>query len=166
MLFPHPRPIVNKKTAMNLDELRQNLTESQAAFLALLAATDEADLYKSEGDEWTVAETLVHMCEARTFYADAIGQLHKNPGMTIGRDLSHERRVGAIAEFGGADSAEIHNQLTTSHQAILTMLNAMTEADLNIKGHHPTMGERTVGEFIERFLVSHEKAHVQQASAI
>ena len=92
---------------MILDSIKTQLQESQAAFLDILDRADAAVLYQRSGDEWTLAEVLVHMAEARTFYADAIGQLHANPGITIGRDLTHTGRTQTIIKRGNDNSAEI-----------------------------------------------------------
>ena len=151
---------------MNLPQIKTQLQATQAAFLDILAQADDATLYGRNGDEWTLAETLVHIAEARTFYAEEIGRLHANPGITIGRGLTHAGRTQQIIDHGRDSSADIEAQLTTSHNRVNATLAKMQDSDLStIIGGHETWGDHTLGEFIGRYFVAHDQLHVQQAQA-
>ena len=107
------------------------------------------------------------MCEARTFFAAAMTRLHADRGGNIGRDLTHEGRTGAVVEHGRDNSAEITANLVTSHNAVMHSLSAMTDDDLaTIRGDHPAWGNLPLGEFIARYFVGHDQAHVAQAQAL
>ena len=151
---------------MTLDQIKTDLHKTQSAFLDILDCADNTTLYQRNGDEWTLAEVLVHMAEARTFYAHAIAQLHANPGITIGRDLTHAGRTQTIVERGGDSSAEIRAQLITSYNHMNATLNQMQDSALStIIGNHEKWGEHTLGEFIGRYFIGHDKLHVNQAMA-
>lgn len=152
---------------MTLDQIKTDLQTTQAAFLDILNRVDDTTLYRRSGDEWTLAEVLVHMAEARTFYAHAIGQLHANPGIMIGRDLSHAGRTQTIVKHGKDSSAEIQARLIESYNRVNATLDQMQDSALStIIGNHETWGEHSLGEFIGRYFVGHDKVHVQQAAQL
>ena len=149
----------------DLTVMLNELAESQHAFLKLLGQANEQRLYQHPDDEgWTAAMALVHIAEARQFFAGEIQKILATPGVTVGRTMDDPHRLQTIADHGHASPADIRRKLTTSYEQIIKTLNGLSVADLTLNIEHVTLGPHTLAEFIQRFLVGHDRAHVQQVS--
>jgi len=150
-----------------VNELRSNLQHSQADFLAILERADGRQLYQRPADEgWTLAEVLVHIAEARQFYAAETQKGLDKLNIPIGRHTDHPQRLQNITDHSRDEPAVIRQRLVESHQRILAVLDRMTETDLKEQVENVRLGPQTLAEFVGRFLVSHDQTHVEQAQTI
>jgi uncharacterized damage-inducible protein DinB len=146
-----------------LDELRQ----TQEAFLDILSrANDEVLYHRPAPDSWTLAEALVHIGEARRFFAGETQKVLAAPGAKVGRTPEDPRRLQNIEDHGHDTLAEVRQEMIASHEAVIQALSGMSHDDLQLKGEHIRLGPHTLAEFIQRFLVGHDRMHVEQATAL
>src|SRR6266436_9131022 len=82
-------------------EMLADLHESQQALLTFLDQADDTSLYRRFiAEEWTLAENLVHVAEARQFFTGEVHKVLATPGASIGRGLDHPGRLQTIVEHG------------------------------------------------------------------
>ena len=150
----------------SLSQMQDNLRQSQAELLQILDSVTDAALHQPHGEEnWSVAVMLAHLTEARPHMSGQAVNVVKNPGLSVGRPLDDEKRVEAIISAQRTDLSREHlkQQLLDSHQVMLQLLDSLNAADLQIPCKHVRFGEMTLGEFMQRTLVEHDQAHIEQA---
>jgi uncharacterized damage-inducible protein DinB len=142
--------------------------QTQQAFLDILSRIDESALYRRPpGEEnWTLAESLAHITEARQFWSDEVVKVLATPGAQVGRTLDHPGRQQAVKEHGHASLDALRRRFVTSYEYVVKTLSQITEQDLQLSCEHIAAGPLTVAGFIQRFLVEHDRSHVAQAQAL
>lgn len=146
-----------------LDEMKASLAASQAEYERLLDGVNEATLHaRPLPNEWTMAENLVHMANARTFFVGETRRVLAEPGTRMGRTVDDVGRLQAIALHGGDSQAAIREAMQTTHATQMQLFNDLQPADLQVMGVHVKRGPQTLGAFVHHFLVEHNEAHVQQ----
>lgn len=149
-----------------LAEIIADLRRSQQAFMDILRQVDDDLLYRRPDDEgWTLAENLAHIAEARQFFVDETRKVLASPGISMGRTVDHPGRLQNIVDHAHDSLDAIRRRLITSHENVLQLLGEMRPADLELAGEHVRYGRQTLAEFIRRFMVEHDRLHVQQAQA-
>lgn len=151
-----------------LSKMVAELDQTQQAFLSILDEVDEDILYRDRpGEEyWTLAESLAHITEARQFWSGEVGKIQATPGAKVGRTLEDTGRLQAV-EAHGHDSVEtLRNRFVTSYEVVVKTLTGLTEEDLPLQGEHIRFGPLSLDAFIQRFIVEHDRAHVEQARAL
>jgi uncharacterized damage-inducible protein DinB len=155
------------KDLRGLAEILDSLQHTQRAFLDILNQTNDAILYqRPDEDMWTLAEVLVHMAEAREFFANEVLKVLAKPGVTMGRTIEHPGRIQNVAEHGNDAAELIRSKIEASYKHLQSTLGAMTDEDLQTEGEHVKYGLQTLAEFIEHFIVEHDEIHVQQARSL
>jgi uncharacterized damage-inducible protein DinB len=150
-----------------LSEMVAELRQSQRDLLDSLKALDESALYRRPGEnEWTAAENLVHIAEAREFFTGEIRKVLATPGEKMGRTITDQHRIQNVLEHGDDARDIILSKLVASHEQLMALLERMSEDDLQIVGTHVKYGPQTLAEFIEHFVVEHDQAHVRQIRAL
>src|SRR5450631_1229845 len=113
------------------------LRQSQQSLLDLLSQADERLLYQRSGqDEWTLAENLVHLAEARAFFVAETRKALVTPNITIGRTVTHPGRLQNVTEHGLDTRECIAQHLATSHALVLELIEQLSEDDLQKTGEH------------------------------
>jgi uncharacterized damage-inducible protein DinB len=145
-----------------------DLGQTQQAFLDILSRIDERALYhRPPGEEsWTLAESLAHITEARQFWSDEIEKVLATPGAKVGRTADHHGRQQAVKEHGHDSVDALRRRFTTSYEYVVKTLSQITEQDLQLSCEYIAAGSLTLAEFIQRFLVEHDRSHVAQAQAL
>jgi uncharacterized damage-inducible protein DinB len=145
-----------------------DLGQTQQAFLDILSQIDESTLYRRPpGEEnWTLAEMLAHITEARQFWSDEIAKVLATPGAQVGRTTDNPGRLQAVKEHGHASVDALRRRFMTSYEYVDNTLSQITEQDLQLTGEHIALGSLTMAEFIQRFLVEHDRTHLAQAQAL
>jgi uncharacterized damage-inducible protein DinB len=148
-------------------EMLADLHESQQALLTFLDQVDDTTLYRRFiAEEWTLAENLVHVAEARQFFTSEVRKVLATPGASIGRGLDHPARLQNIAEHGHAARPFISQQLTNSYEQVVHLLEQMSQDDLQKMGTHMKYGPQTLAAFIQHFIIEHDQAHVKQVKTL
>ena len=146
-----------------LSEILADLQRSQQALLDMSERIDDATLYqRSTEQEWTMAENLVHIAEARQFFASEVQKALLTSGARVGRTITDHARVQNVLEHGYDSCDVITQKLVASYELVLQTLKPMHDDDLQKMVEHSKYGPQTLGAFIEHFIVEHDQAHVQQ----
>src|SRR5438067_13873317 len=97
-------------------EMLADLHESQQALLTFLDQVDDTTLYRRPiAEEWTLAENLVHVAEARQFFTGEVRKVLATPRATIGRGLEHPPRLQHIRQHGHAARRAVCHHLIHRH---------------------------------------------------
>ena len=148
-------------------EMLADLHESQQALLTFLDQANDATLYRRPvPEEWTLAENLVHVAEARQFFTGEVRKVLATPGASIGRGLDHPGRLQNIVEHHHAAHQFISHQLISSYEQVVHLLEQMSQDDLQKTGEHIKYGPQTLAAFIEHFIIEHDQAHVKQVQTL
>jgi uncharacterized damage-inducible protein DinB len=150
-----------------LEQMLADVRQSQRDFLAILSKVDERTLYtRPSENEWSIAEILVHVANAREFFTAETEKVLATPGVTMGRTIVDPERIQYVCDHAHDSADLIERQLVTSHEYLVSLLERMHDDDLAIVGKHVKFGEQTLSEFIEHFIVEHDQAHVRQSTAL
>jgi uncharacterized damage-inducible protein DinB len=150
-----------------LSSMLAAMRESQPVLLDLLNQVDDHVLYQRlQDNEWTMAETLVHVAEARDFFVAETREVLAKPDATIGRTISHPGRLQNILDHGQDARASIAQYLLTSYAGVMQLLQQLSDRDLQQTVTHVKFGPQPLGEFINHFIVEHDQAHIQQIQAL
>lgn len=155
-------------TDNTISQMREKFQHTQAELLQMLDASDLVALHHPRDDEkWTIAIILAHITEARAFFTKQAEDTPRNPGMSVGRMLDNEQRVDAIirAQQSDLEPGQLKWQLLETYVAAMRLFSSVSEADLQVPCNHVRLGPMTFGEFLQRSLVDHDQAHVEQARA-
>ncbi len=116
-------------------------------------------------EEWTAAELTGHVAEFPATFAAQARRLAQNPGVQLGRSLDDPGRLAAVARLAGAGPVEGAAAVRRCVQEALASLREIPPVGWSVRGQHPRLGEVTVVEVAERFIVSHLQEHLEQARA-
>jgi len=131
-----------------------------------LAKLDPNQLYRSPGgDEWTIMENVAHIVEFMLYWSDEAAKLVAKPGQNFGRTMQHEGRIDAIREHGTDSLQQAKAALPGSYEHLDHILSSIKDSDLELTGHHAKLGNKTLGWFIEEFIMRHLAGHIEQMKA-
>jgi len=146
-----------------VSEMLADIQQSQQAFLDSLDQADDATLYQRYAEqEWTIAENLVHVSEARLFFTAEVRRALSMPRSSVGRTITDPARVQNVLDHGQDPRDTIAKQLAESYEQVISTLERMHDDDLRTKVEHIKYGPQTLTEFIQHFIVEHDQAHVGQ----
>ncbi len=153
---------------MTIAQMRVELLKTQRDYLEILeqAGRNPEILHKRPADgNWTMAEVLVHISNARRFFSAETLKVKQTPGVKMGRTKEDAGRLKYVATHGNDSLEDIRKQIVESHETMMNALSQLTDEDLKIKGDHVKFGEQTLQHFIGHFIVEHDQSHVRQARA-
>jgi len=150
-----------------LPQMKTALRQSQQSLLDILARADDDMLYQRIiKDEWSLAENLAHISEARSYFTVECQKVLAQPGITVGRLISDAGRVQNVQDHGHDARELLHQKLLRSHEQVMQLLEQMNENDLQQPLSHVRLGPQTLGEFIDHFIVDHDRDHVRQSMVL
>ena len=154
-------------TNPKVEKFRLDIHDSCAELAQLIngpiTALDPRKLYApSAENEWTIMQNLAHIVEFMPYWADEIEKLVATPGQNFGRTQQHEGRLRAISEHGTDSLEQIRAALPGSYARLEEVLGNLKDSDLELTGHHPKVGEKSLGWFIENFVTQHLIDHLEQ----
>ena len=116
--------------------------------------------------EWGPTEVLAHVTEMLPFWLGEISRIvDGSPGpIPFGRTTADPLRVQTIERDRNLPPAELLDRIDAAVERYARRLGQMTPADLARRGVHPTQGEMSVADILERFVTSHAEGHVVQLS--
>ena len=79
-----------------------------------------------------------------------------------GRVKSDPDRVAAIERDRREDPARLLARVDEGVAVVLALLERLDDQALAAVGHHQTLGDMTVAELVDRFLVAHLEEHADQ----
>src|SRR6266705_2797010 len=96
-------------------EMLADLHESQQALLTFLDQVDDTTLYRRFiAEEWTLAENLVHVAEARQFFTGEVRKVLATPGASVGGARDPPPRLKIFQDHVIAARPLISKNLTNS----------------------------------------------------
>lgn len=159
-------------TAMT--DLTDRLTAAQRDFLALRDAVESgrpwplSDVFGVEPEaHWGPPEVLAHVSEMVPFWQGEIARIIDGAPEPVpfGRVASDALRIGVIERDRSLPPGELFERIDASAGRFGNRLASLTAAQAARRGLHPTLGEMTVAQLADRFVVSHLEDHLRQLSA-
>jgi hypothetical protein len=151
-----------KHAGAELLDLRRPLVAGEPWPLSAAYGTEpEAD--------WGPREVLAHVNEMLPYWATQVRLiLAGDPAEAtpFGRVSTDPTRLDRIATDRRLACGDLLDRIAAGLPIVEDVLSALTPADLERRGDHPTQGEMTVDASVDRFLVTHLAGHVEQLQAI
>ena len=113
---------------------------------------------------WGPPEVLAHLAEMQPFWLgqlDRVIEGHPEP-VPFGRVQSDEARIAAIGNDRHLPIETLYRRIEDGAAAVLGLIGMLDAASAARRGIHPTLGEMTVMQVIERMLVNHLEEHADQ----
>ncbi len=114
---------------------------------------------------WAPTEVLAHVCEMLPYW---LGEMERvlAPGdagpAAFGRTAADQIRTLTVARDATLPPRELYDRMAAGIDRYERRLPQLSEADVRRRGTHPTRGELTVEELLERFVVGHLEEHAVQ----
>ncbi len=114
--------------------------------------------------EWGATEVLAHVAEMLPFWLGEIARILDGTPEPVpfGRTATDRVRVLTIERDRTLPPAELLDRIEAGVERYARRLDQLSVADLARRGLHPTLGELSVADVLERFVVSHAEGHVGQ----
>jgi len=119
--------------------------------------------------DWGPREVLAHVNEMLPYWATQVRLiLAGDPAEAtpFGRVSTDPIRLDRIATDRRLACGDLLDRIAAGLANVEDVLSALTPADLERLGDHPTQGQMTADAAVDRFLVTHLAGHVEQLQAI
>jgi len=129
-----------------------------------LAATFDT----SEEARWGPPEVLAHLEEMVPYWLGEMERiLAAGPApVPFGRISTDAMRLGILERDRSLPPRELYDRAISSLDRLDRRWRTLTPEDLGRRGLHPRLGEMTIAEIADRFIVGHLEDHVVQLDAI
>jgi hypothetical protein len=114
------------------------------------------------GERWDRGQVLAHVAEMLPYWAQQAELVAACRRDEFGRVRSDPGRVEAIERDRREHPARLLARVEEGVAVVLALLERLDDRALAATGHHQTLGDMTVAELIDRFLVSHLEEHADQ----
>ena len=112
---------------------------------------------------WGPPEVLAHCAEMLPYWSGEIERILDGPEPArYGRPQDDLLRIATIERDRTLPTRELMDRIASYADRHLRRLPELTTADVSRRGLHPTLGEQTIGEVLERVVVGHLEGHVEQ----
>ena len=116
------------------------------------------------GEQWDRGQVLSHVAELLPYW---VGQaMHVvssgGGGVPFGRIKSTPSRIQRIESSRHEASDALLRRMDAGVADAVSLLERLGDDELRLTGTHQTMGEMTVAELVDEFLVDHLEQHVDQ----
>lgn len=149
------------------DELMARLDVAEHR-LAVFAEDPPAGLTTPDaatGERWDAGQAWAHVAEFVPYWQGEIQHVVSNVGsdpVPFGRTSTDPGRVGAIEANRHEPPTEQMARLAGSLTLLRGYLAGLTDAQWGARGIHSRMGEMTVPDIVDRFVVGHLEEHADQ----
>ena len=141
----------------------ERLGEEYARFLGGLSAEV---LHRRPRPDWlTAAELGGHAAELPVAFAEQARALSESPGLEIGREPDDPRRLLGAAKLARAEPGEVAAAVREGVRQAAGLLRGIPPEGWQVRGHHHGLGELTVAEVVEQFILGHLRDHLAEARA-
>lgn len=147
--------------ARRLESVDEQLT-------TLLVHSDAIGRLRATGDnEWSVMQILGHMVEMIPYW---LGHCRVLIAVTaeppvFGRGPDASERMAGIERGSNGDPKELLGLLNDEVETAARAIREMSAVERSKKGIHIKLGELTVADSVERFIVAHAEEHLEQIRA-
>jgi len=139
------------------------VAELRASLEALTGAVrrlehSQLERHGPEAEGWTAREVLAHLADF-----ELIAAVRVRTVLSLDRPvLATYDQEAFTARFGALETpTEALERFTVNRRAMLRVLEALTEADLDRPGLHPVRGEEPLRRTLE-MVARHDRAHLEQ----
>lgn len=118
------------------------------------------------GEQWDRGQVLSHVAEMLPYW---VGQaMHVvsagGGGAPFGRTKATPSRIERIESGRYDDPTQLLDRIDAGVADAVALLSRLGDDELRLTGVHSTLGEMTVAELVDEFLVDHIEQHVAQIS--
>ena len=139
------------------DRLKQAGRTTQDYFGGLRPEDWQITVYP-DGSRWSVHAILAHFVSAERAMQTLLRNiLSGNPAAATDMDMDTFNEMG-VARLCSRDPHVLLLDFKTARTATLTLLNSMSEADLQRRGLHPWLGNTTLYNII-KLIYQHNRVH-------
>ena len=119
------------------------------------------------GEQWDAGQAWAHVAEFVPYWQNEIrrvivGAARGEEPVPFGRTSADEGRVGAIEAGRHQPPAEQMARLSSALSDLRTYLVGLTADQWAARGVHSRLGEMSVDQITERFVVGHLEEHAEQ----
>lgn len=123
-----------------------------------------------EGPEsdWGPPEVLAHVAEMLGYWLDQMEQVIGGPPgpVPMGRHTGDPQRQAAIERDRALPTEELLSLIHAAVARYAARLPGLSAADWQRVGLHPRLGELTVAQMLDRFILGHVDEHVAQIRTV
>jgi hypothetical protein len=134
----------------------------------LLIHSDAIRRLRAAGDkEWSVTQVLGHLVEMIPYWLGHCRVLIAATGEppVFGRGPDAPERLAGIKRGSNGNPKELLGLLNDEVKAATRAIREMSAAERSKKGIHVKLGELTVADSVDRFIVAHAEEHLEQIRA-
>jgi hypothetical protein len=123
-------------------------------------------LHRRPRPDWlTAAELSGHIAEFAVDVAEQARALSQQPGLTVERMPDDPQRLLETARLSKADPAEAAAAVRQGIQQAVRILQTIPAQGWQVRGENNTLGQPTVSDVVQQFLLGHLQDHVAEAQA-
>jgi hypothetical protein len=126
---------------------------------------EEALHRRPRPDYLTAAELSGHVAEFMVDVAERARELSKQPGLTVERMPDDPQILLETARLSKADSAEAASAVRQASMQAASILRTIPADGWQVRGENKTLGEPTVSDVVQQFLLGHLQDHLAEAQA-
>jgi DinB superfamily len=114
------------------------------------------------GERWDRGQVLAHVAEMLPYWAQQAELVASGRQTEFGRTKSDPDRVAAIERDRREDPGRLLGRVDEGVAVVLALVDRLGGQELARTGRHPTLGDMTVAEIVDRFAVDHLEEHADQ----
>jgi hypothetical protein len=142
--------------------------------LETLAATDPAPGGLTppdppSGERWDWGQVWAHLAEFVPYWMGEVRMVLSSDAprpVSFGRTKADPGRIDAIDRDRAVPASELMARIAGHLAELRQTTRALGDEDWDIVARHPSLGEMTIGEIFEEFLVGHLEQHVDQLEGL
>ncbi len=118
--------------------------------------------------EWGPPEVLAHVAEMLGYWLEQMERVVSGPDgpVPMGRQTNDPKRTGAIERDRALPTGELLSLIHAAVARYAARLPELSPADWQRVGLHPRVGEMTVAQMLDRFVLGHLDEHVTQMQTV
>jgi hypothetical protein len=153
------------------DSLGDRLRAVTATFEATRGAVEArapwplaATFDHSDEARWGPPEVLAHVAEMTTYWLGEMERILAGDPEPVpfGRIATDTLRLGVLERDRSLPARELYDRTSSALARLDRRWRSLSTAELGRRGLHPRLGELTVAEIPDRFIVGHLAEHVSQ----
>ena len=159
-----------------MDDLIESLARAAEAFRALRGPVEAGEpwplspAYGTEPEsDWGPKETLAHVDEMIPFWLDQVDGILAAAGpdpVPFGRTAADPERIGRIGRDREQPASELFDRFDREVAAATERVRALPPGAGERLGRHLRLGDMTVADIVERFVIHHVGEHTRQLGEI
>ncbi|CAN5218382.1 hypothetical protein BH23CHL9_BH23CHL9_07470 [soil metagenome] len=155
-----------------IDELLARLADAERRLAEHAASPVPSGLTDPDeltDERWEAGQVWAHLAEFPAYWlaqAQRVISMPTNPPVPFGRVKTDTGRIEAIERDRHTDPAALLERVRSSLVEVSETARSWDGVTWGLRGAHPTRGEMTVEQLIERFIVEHLEEHADQLDSL